>query len=624
MTRESGPQDRLDQLVVRWLAEGREADGRGLSAAASSCDPARTDRLLRELAPLLRVEGGEHRPSLVRVTTGVPGEVAVIRRWPVLDSTQRPNTLSHALVGPAGKLSVPFCLMLDDWFAAARPEAEQRLGQVHPVLRDQLLPYADDAFARTAAALPTVREALVAAAAELLRVPHCELSLLRSALPAAEQPDPATPLLLGLVRIFGSLLERHWTFATYDTRDTHGLMLTVVPEWLLGTVRDGPVHRVDPLRPVDDEAQRMAEELTERLLADPFHKGPALLSALLDDQVRGAAPRPRDRAPQRPAQTAGPVLGDDLDEQPLYRAEPGLHTRPEPQPEPQPVPVPVSVSVSVPVSVPEPEPHLLAPHPVAPEPADEAEALPTGLHWPAPEPSSRIRPAPAPDPAPAPTPKPEPEPGPEPAPEPAPGPGPGLTAWDHQLLARLTHARGHWPTLAHALHDLRDPAAARPAVARAVCAEVLTQLLYFYPPPHDEAPPADLVDRAAEVFDRHVLPQLADPVHRPALERLLAALVDHQEPEARALVERLADLTLARHQPVPEYLWRHLVRALRTPPAASARHDYPPPTPPPTPPPHRVRPPTEPPGFLHSHPLLVVGVCLVAGLAVLVALVTAL
>ncbi|WP_035844853.1 hypothetical protein [Kitasatospora azatica] len=496
--------DAVDQLVVRWQG-GRRGEGKGLTVAASSAPAEWSDWLLQELAPLLRVEGGEPRPSLVRTITS-QGEVALVQRWPTVDHNGRPNTASHVLVGSLRSLPVQRCLLLRDWSWSTKAFAEEQSGPLHRVDRGELGEVAGSGsptFAATAAAVPAVAQALAAATAELLRAPQQRLSLLSGALPAGPEAHPAALLLFGLHGIFGARwLRRHWTFATYDTVDTHPLLLTAVAEWLRPSSPDEQLSRVDPARPVRDRAQELADQLVQRYLADPHHS--AGLPELLGDFRDGAGLPRFERLEQ------------------LSRLLDAPRRRPQ-EPEPD----------SVYQGYPPPQ-------------------------WP---PSWAV-------------------------------PTRSEELTDRQLLNQLRDSGDNWEAARLPLRRFHTRAELSPELRSEVCAQVLAQKLYLYSSAPDHAVPDHalpdhaapdqsvpdqsvpdqelderLVERAAQLFQWAVAPEVRNPVHREALGGLLRLLALSSTPLDRKLL-RLAVLATPDGVPAPDLppdLWQQLFQDLARP-----------------------------------------------------------
>ncbi|GAA1269378.1 hypothetical protein GCM10009665_67380 [Kitasatospora nipponensis] len=155
-------------------------------------------------------------------------------------------------------------------------------------------------------------------------------------------------MVFGLHGVFGSSwLGRPWTFATYDTVDTHPLLLTAVAEWLPSSGQDGRLSRVDPAQPPRDQAQELATLLVERYLADP--DGPPGLPELVRGVEDGARLPSAQRLgqldqllhtgrihPQAPAPTAPAASAPPAPPTPLEPPAPPAPLEPEPEPAPAP------------------------------------------------------------------------------------------------------------------------------------------------------------------------------------------------------------------------------------------------------------------------------------------------
>ncbi|MFJ9815685.1 hypothetical protein ACIRU3_10490 [Streptomyces sp. NPDC101151] len=333
----NGFQDRdsVHQVVFRWDGNHGRQDT-GMNAVAHSCSAARAGELGRELGPLLWVSGAAAaRPSVVR-TLSRDGDVMLVQRWPTTDRAGRPSTVSHVLVGDPGILKTRQCLGLA-WNGGWRlqEKAEQASGPQPELSRGKLDELALSRLPDMLELLPTVEHALILATAELLRDPAQRVSLLLEEKAPRDWPDPeGVPLVyLGLFLIFGTWLRHEWTFATYDTVDTHPLRLMSVPRWEPDTGGSGPLARVvgrQPTRPGFEH--RAAKRLVEHLLAHPYEAAgvPQLVKELADGATldwehrrarlqavldtdrppghRAAAPPPLPADTPRPAEQ-GPARG---------------------------------------------------------------------------------------------------------------------------------------------------------------------------------------------------------------------------------------------------------------------------------------------------------------------------
>ncbi|GHI02553.1 hypothetical protein AQI88_14465 [Streptomyces cellostaticus] len=287
----NGFQDRdsVHQVVFRWDGNhGRQ--GTGMNAVAHSCPAERAGELGRELGPLLWVSGAAAaRPSVVR-TLSRDGDVMLVQRWPTTDRGGRPSTVSHVLVGDPEILNTWQCLGLA-YRGWGRPEkAEQALGKEPKIDCADLDDLARRRLPDMLELLPTVKHALTLVTAELLRDPAQRVSLrLEEQTPHGWPDRDGVPLVyLGLYLLFGRWLRQEWTFATYDTVDTHPLRLTSVPRWEPDTGGSGPLARVMGRPPAQPRFEHQAAaELVKYLLAHP--QASAGVPHLVDELADGAA-----------------------------------------------------------------------------------------------------------------------------------------------------------------------------------------------------------------------------------------------------------------------------------------------------------------------------------------------
>ncbi|MFE5401101.1 hypothetical protein ACFQ9Z_06785 [Streptomyces sp. NPDC056580] len=333
----NGFQDRgaVHQVVFRWDGNhGRQ--GTGMSAVAHSCSPERAERLGRELGRLLWVSGtAAARPSVVRAVSR-DGDVMLVQRWPTTDRGGRPSTVSHVLFGDPRALMTRQCLGLAYRGWGTQEKAEQVKGPQPVIDCADLDELARGRLRGMRDALPGVQHALILATAELLRDPAQRVSLLLEDKPPRDWPDAdQVPLVyLGLFLIFHSWLRQEWTFATYDTVDTHPLRLMAVPRWEPDTGGSGPLARIRGRRTGEPQfEQRAAARLVEHLLAN--RDAPPGVPQLVVELADGATldwERRRARLHD--------ILGPD---------RPPARTRHQPAPEPAPVREPDPVR--------EPSPH---------------------------------------------------------------------------------------------------------------------------------------------------------------------------------------------------------------------------------------------------------------------------
>ncbi|MFD8223041.1 hypothetical protein ACFV16_02570 [Streptomyces massasporeus] len=262
-------EERPDQIVFRWEGN-RGRTGTGITAVAYSCGRERAEELRAELAPLLRVEGSD-RPSQVRYVREKTGEVVVINRRQDPDAHGRSSTESHALIGSRDLLKARFCLTLSRLPVpvpvVSLLETESR--RLRRATLTELKDAADREWEQFTARVATAQLPLAAVAAQLLRTPDHLMSVRFPDFSDVGTND--TPLLIwGLCGIFGNWLGHDfWTYATYDTSDTHGLRVVGVPGWRTSAIEDARRERIELRSAPDDEAQQIAWELVRRFLAEP-------------------------------------------------------------------------------------------------------------------------------------------------------------------------------------------------------------------------------------------------------------------------------------------------------------------------------------------------------------------
>ncbi|WP_406139484.1 hypothetical protein OH828_20525 [Streptomyces anulatus] len=317
---ESGPSGRLDQVVFRWDGnQGRSSTG--MAAVAHSCSAERAESLRRELGPLLWVPGPGPAPraSSVRVSSRAVGTV-LLQRWPTLDRGGRPSTACHAVFGGADTLTPLRCLGLGGSAWSDRAVAETAAGG---------LPTLDGARLRATAAerlrmmfdeLPVVKEPLTVVTAEWLRDPSRRLSVLAEEhdLPGWPRRNAAPLLYLGLLSVFGDWFGTKWSYATYDTVDTHALRLTCVPEWSSQAAGARSLARIRLRPPAEEDvetaaAKEMVEYVLDRAGAAPgvpHLTGELLSGARLPRQERREALRRMLNARHAPAPAPAPEEED--------------------------------------------------------------------------------------------------------------------------------------------------------------------------------------------------------------------------------------------------------------------------------------------------------------------------
>ncbi|MFH9394377.1 hypothetical protein [Streptomyces sp. NPDC017556] len=269
---QSGPGGRLDQVVFRWNGnQGRSISG--MTAVAHSCSAERAESLLRDLGPLLWVPGPVPAPrrSSVRVSSQTCGTV-LLQRWPTLDRGGRPSMACHAVFGDADTLTPQRCLALGGTAWSDPSVAKTAAGG---------LPTLDGALLRATAAerladmfdeLPAVKKPLMVVTAEWLRDPSRRLSVLarEHELPGWPRRNTASLLYLGLLSVFGDWFGTEWSYATFDTVDTHSLRLTCVPEWSSQATGARSLARIRLRLPAEGDVEMAAaKEMVEYVLDRP-------------------------------------------------------------------------------------------------------------------------------------------------------------------------------------------------------------------------------------------------------------------------------------------------------------------------------------------------------------------
>ncbi|MCZ4609656.1 hypothetical protein O3S80_39005 [Streptomyces sp. Lzd4kr] len=627
-------QDRgpVQQVVYRWDGNhGRQ--GTGMNAVAHSCDAERAEELGRELGPLLWVSGAAAaRPSVVRTLSG-DGAVLLVRRWPTTDRGGRPSTVSHVLVGDRGTLKVRQCLGLAYGGWGSREKAESASGKQDPVESAKLDALALKRLPQMLDRLPSVKHALTLTAAEWLRDPTQRLSLLMEEKGHPGWPDQEqVPLVyLGLFLLFGPWLEQQWTFATYDTADSHPLRLTSVPRWEPDTGGSGPLARVRGGRPANSRFELWAgSELVRHVLAHPEADAGV---PQLTDELRGGAALDWERRRARLKE----ILGTDRTP-PNGTRIPALAPAPRTREPQEPVETPERDRDPAPAAVAS-EPYATAYTESYAEPYTESYAEPYTESYAKPrqEPPPVPRADPYAHPHTPPTPPPYAHPHANSAPVPPPPPPP--TAPPHSLHQPELHRElcgyrrgdvmGQNVLLAELrrqpdevlVHELRtreippqslellldvlgEPHRADRRsleLRHALCAEVLENGLYFTP--HvagaDGRSGADRASRAARLFTWAVAPLARDERHLRQLQELLYRLSRDPHPTTgNWLRQSIIDPPGGRVPDLPPVVWSRLLSNALTrmdkpphsapPPAQSlpSPHTAPAPmTPPPQPPP---------------------------------------
>ncbi|MFB6979396.1 hypothetical protein [Streptomyces scopuliridis] len=564
--RAAGATGPVHQVVFRWDGnQGRQ--GTGMTAVAHSCPAERAEELGRELGPLLWVSGtAAPRQSVVRLLSR-DGDVMLVQRWPTTDRGGRPSTVSHVLIGDPRTLKTRQCLGLAYGGWGSRESAEKAAGRLRAVECAELDAVARKRLPAMRQQLPTVRNALILVTAEWLRDPARRVSLLVDGSLTDEEKLPgwpdqeAVPLVyLGLFMLFGSWLGQEWTFATYDTVDTHQLRLTCVPRWEPDAGGSGPLARVMGRSPAKPQFEHMAAaRLVDHVLAHPADSPgvPQLVDGLRDGARLEWARR---------RLLLKEILYADRREPPPRSASPAP-TAPEPEPE------------SAPVSVPVPPPTRTLPPPPTP--------------------------APPPAPEPAPTATPTPEPAPTPAPTPTTGYPQAATAHEARSLhAELrVHRRGNAlqrGLLAERLRTLTDDllldelrstdlpqdsvellldelgSAHRVRVRRTgmrheLCAEVLRNGLYYTPNRRESEPLSRtaLANRASDLFTWAVAPLARDERYLRDLQELLHRMGRDRHPTAgNWLWQSIITPRDGEVPDLPPVVWQQILRDVITQNAA--------------------------------------------------------
>uniref|UniRef100_UPI001C26C2BE hypothetical protein n=1 Tax=Streptomyces anulatus TaxID=1892 RepID=UPI001C26C2BE len=316
---ESGPGGRLDQVVFRWDGnQGRSSTG--MAAVAHSCSAERAESLRRELGPLLWVPGPGPAPraSSVRVSSRAVGTV-LLQRWPTLDRGGRPSTACHAVFGGADILTPLRCLGLGGSAWSDRAVAETAAGGLPTLDGVRLRATAAERLRKMFDELPAVKDPLTVVTAEWLRDPSRRLSLLAEEhdLPGWPRRNAAPLLYLGLLSVFGDWFGTEWSYATYDTVDTHALRLTCVPEWSSQAAGARSLARIRLRLPAEGDVEMAAaKELVEYVLdrpaapGVPHLTGELLAGARLPRQERREALRRMLNARHAPAPAPAPKERD--------------------------------------------------------------------------------------------------------------------------------------------------------------------------------------------------------------------------------------------------------------------------------------------------------------------------
>ncbi|MGW4357703.1 hypothetical protein ACWEKU_02875 [Streptomyces californicus] len=606
---------RLDQVVFRWDGNRGRASS-GMAAVAYSCSAESADALCRELGPLLWVpdSGAAPRPSSVRV---VPrgGAAVLLQRWPTLDRGGRPSSACHAVIGNAELLTPRLCLGLGGSAWSDSAVTETATGELAPPDADRLRAASKDQLDTMTARLATVQEPLTVAVAELLRNPSRRLSLLarEDELPGWPRRNTAPLLYLGLLAVFGDWIETPWSYATYDTVDTHPLLLTCVPEWTSQAAGAGSPARVRLRPPAErDVESAAAEELVAYVLARPGDtpgvphlRGELRSGARMRPEERREALRrmlwnARQAPPPRPALTRDQEPDGRYGRRAEDRPEGGRHGRREDDRR-----VPPPQTDRRPSTPYEDRP---APAPATPY-ADRQTPAPATPY------EDRRTPAPHAD-------RRAPAPYEDRRPSYSPADREEEYARERRLLRQELQVRQSIDTtqtdrLAARLRNLPDahllpllrtdelPRVSRDlvldeladpdrrqsrdgATARALCTEVLRHNLYFRPARREPDDPstAEMRERSAALFSWAVAPLVRDPDGPPDLGPLFNIFVRGDRAGGVEWVRRTLVAPPGGVAPdLPPQLWQQIVRELIDTPA---------PAPPPAPAPAPASPPSTP------------------------------
>lgn len=600
-------QDRgpVHQAVFRWDGNhGRQ--GTGMNAVAHSCEPRRAEELGRELGPLLWVSGAAAaRPSVVR-TVSRDGDVLLVQRWPTTDRGGRPSTVSHVLLGDRGTLGIRESLGLAYRGWRGQEKAEQasgRLPEIDPARLDDL---AHKRLPEMLERLPKVAHALILTTAELLRDPTQRVSLLLEEDTPRDWPDrDAVPLVyLGLFLLFGRWLGQEWTFATCDSVDTHALRLMAVPRWEPDTGGSGPLARVMG-RPHGKPRfeHQAATRLVDYLLAhrDAAPGVPQLVEALPDgaaldwerrrDRLWRILGEEREREQERDREAGRPRERDTAPERPPAPAAARATVAPEPRTAPwtHPVAEPYAEARTEPYA--QSRPHTYA------EPYAEAHTETEPYTEPYAE--SRTQTEPYTEPRPEPYGKPNASPALAPPPSSA---SPALhrdlrdyrrgdgsrrsvlmadlrTRSDEVLLDELRSGELPRDAVELLLTELGRPDRAEvrhPDMRHELCAEVLSQNLYFTPQAANGEHPSRkaMTDLSADLFTWAVAPLARDERYLRDLQELLYRMNRDPHPTTgNWLRQSIVEPASGKIPDLPPVLWRQLLRD------AMSRGEGPPPAP---------------------------------------------
>ncbi|MGA5043960.1 hypothetical protein [Streptomyces arboris] len=558
--------DALDQVVFRW--NGNQGRSRtGMAAVAHSCSPERADDLGRELGPLLWVPGPSPRRSSVRIRSR-SGSTLLVQRWPTTDRGGRPSTACHVLIDDGTTLNPRWCLGLGDTTWSDPTTAETASGRLPVMDGAQLGATAKHQLTAMTDQLPSVREPLVTVVAEWLRDPDRRLSLLADehSLPGWPQRNAAPLLYLGLLSVFGNWTGREWSYATYDTEDTHPLRLTCVPRWSSQAAGSGAPGRIRLRLPAEPDIEgRAATEMVDYMLARPGARpgvphlaGELTHGARMDRRDRREALRRMLDTRHRPAQQP-PVQQSPVPRPPAPRMEaPRQEIQ---QPEAQ---QPPNHQDHKERQERQPDPHTrqqlqhLLTELLHHQRADTAGASRL---------AARLQELP-----------------------------------DGPLLILLRAEDLPWASLDLLLAELGHSSRLRTRddeTAHALCTEVLRNNLYVRQNrrhPADSPSVAEMRERAGDLFSWAVAPLVRDPRHALDLGELLNLILLEGRTTGQDQLRRiLVSPPGGRAPDLPPQIWQQVVKGLLTPTAA-------PPPPPPAPVPSSPPPPPLPAAYAPAAP----------------------
>ncbi len=237
-----------------------------------------------------------------------------------LDRGGRPSTACHAVFGDADTLTPRRCLALVGSAWSDQAVAETAAGGLPTLDGARLRATAAERLRKMFDELPVVKDPLTVVTAEWLRDPSRRLSLL------AEEHDlpgwprrNATPLLyLGLLSVFDDWFGTEWSYATYDTVDTHRLRLTCVPEWSSQAAGARSLARIRLRPPAEKDIETAAAKEMVAYVLDrpgaapgvPHLTGELLSGARLPRQERREALRRMLNARHAPASAQAPAPQD--------------------------------------------------------------------------------------------------------------------------------------------------------------------------------------------------------------------------------------------------------------------------------------------------------------------------